>query len=120
MPSNPKTLQYNRFELYMRNSYDLYATPTIDGISYLTSNLAYNALIKIRNFNDSTSSDVRQWVAQSFIFNKLSYNLRYEIQYEGYWKYTDLYWYPGPTLGSFGISTFTPRRDTVYVVLFPC
>ncbi len=117
LPSHPPTEHYTRFELYMRNMYSVSDTPTINGVSYITKDLPLRSLIKIKNFNNSTSEDVRQWITTSFIFNKLFYSFN-QLRYDDYWPFTDLIWYPGRNLAS--SSVFTPKLDTVYVVLIPC
>lgn len=120
----PKTSHYKRFEIYTHNLYGVTDTPTVDGISYITSNLPAKSLIKIKNFNDSTSDDVREWVTKSFIFNQLAVKDPLKapgidnLEYTGYWPYNDLYWYPGRTLAPNAV--FTPKPDTVYVILVPC
>lgn len=120
----PRTSHYRRFELYTHNLYGISDTPTIDGISYITSNLPNRSQIKIKNFNNNTSEDVREWITQSFIFNALVVKDPLKapgidnLEYYGYWPYTDLYWYPGATLARNAV--FTPKPDTVYVILVPC
>lgn len=120
----PQTAHYKRFEIYTHNLFGITDTPTVDGISYITSGLPSRSLIKIKNFNDSTSDDVREWVTKSFIFNQLAVKDPLKapeidnLQYTGYWPYNDLYWYPGRTLAPNAV--FTPKLDTVYVILVPC
>jgi len=121
---NPGTAGFKRFELYTHNSYGITDTPSIDGISYLTLDLPEYSLIKIKNFNDSTSDDVRAWVEKSFRFHKLDIRdtslprTANNLKYIGYWEYTDIHWFPGDAMMPNWM--FTPRDDTVYVVLVPC
>lgn len=118
------TSHYKRFELYTNNIYGITDTPTIDGVSYITAGLPRGSLVKIKNFNNSTSEEVREWISKSFIFNLLIYTDPLKgtgvdnIKYLNYWPYTDLFWVPGASIVSTPV--FTPKLDTVYVILIPC
>jgi len=108
------TLKFTRFELYVYNSSPRLVSPAIDGITYLTDTVQIGGFIRVKNFIDSNSDEVRDWIVNHFIFNMVTL----DNKYQGYWHYTDLLWTPGPN--SIPSPFFTPRPDTVYVCLIPC
>jgi len=91
--------------------------PVVNGIAYRTDNIPIDSLINIINFNNYTTTDVRNWIKTQFkfaIFRNDSNNI---MQYINDLPFTNIIWKPGNFIKS--SITFSPDPQTVYVLLSP-